>query len=182
MKTPLVRLTPVVTLIALAFVALVCVAFAAHALAASSANPPAGPQTQLTLKKPDLTIQQVQPTVILPCPPSGGPSLRFMITVENVGKLSVSAGPSNNAVAVHGPTHVTKTDLPYVAAGGSVIVQIVYKPEASEPAGYPNVPFTITVNGNHSIPESNYDNNKMAITPSIPTVICNALNTSSPGH
>ena len=178
MKTPFVRLIPVVGLIALA-----CAGLTSFALAGSSAaNSPAAPQAQLTLKKPDLTVAHVQPTVVLPCPAKGGPNLRFMVTVANVGKLSVNAGPANNAVAVHGPTHTVKADLPYIAAGGNVYVQLVYQPQAGEPSSYPDVPFTVTVNGNHSIPESNYDNNSMQITPSIPAMICNALNTIPPGH
>jgi len=177
MKTLFVRLIPVA-----GFIAFACAGLTSLALAASSAaNSPPVPQAQLTLKKPDLTIDHVQPSVVLPCPPKGGPNLRFMVTVANVGKLSVNAGPANNAVAVHGPTHTVKTDLPYIAAGGSVYVQLLYQPESGEPASYPNVPFKVTVNGNHSIPESNYDNNTMQITPAIPAMICNALN-SPPGH
>lgn len=170
MKTQFVRLTFAVVLVS------VSLSTASLALAfASSSQTSVQPQAQLTLKKPDLTIDKVRSSIITPCPTSGVPSLRFIVHVENVGKLDVTPGPANKAVAVHGPTHTVKGDLPYVAAGGTALVQLIYSPQAGEPSAYPNVPFTFTVNGNHSIIESNYTNNTYKTTLSIPAGICNAL-------
>jgi len=166
MKTPIIRLT---FALAIAVLSLSTVSLAQ-------------PQAQLTLKKPDLTIKNVNTSVVLPCPKNGVPSLRFIVEVDNVGKLSVNAGPANQAVAVHGPTHTVKADLPYVAAGGSAMVQLIYAPQAGEPSAYPDVPFKFTVNGNHSIIESNYTNNTYQMTGSIPQGICNALNPIPSGH
>lgn len=164
MKTLFVRLTFAAALVSLS-------------LTSASA---AQPQAQLTLKKPDLTIKKVRTSAVLPCPPSGVPSLRFIVEVDNVGKLDVNAGPANKAVSVHGPTHTVKADLPYVAAGGTALVQLIYNPQSGEPKAYPDVGFTFTVNGNHSIIESNYTNNTYHTTVSVPAVICNALNTGPP--
>jgi hypothetical protein len=164
MKTPLFHLTFAGVLVALSFAT------------ASLAQP----QAQLTLKKPDLTIDRVRTSIVLPCPPSGVPSLRFIVHVENVGKLDVNPGPANQAVVVHGPTHTVKGELPYVAAGGSALVQLIYVPQASEPSAYPNVTFNFSVNGNHSIVESNYSNNQYQTTVAMPPGICNALRSGSP--
>jgi hypothetical protein len=140
----------------------------------------ADPQAQLTLKKPDLTIKKVRTSIVLPCPPSGVPSLRFIAEVDNVGKLDVNPGPANKTVVVHGPTHTVKADLPYVAAGGTALVQLIYNPQTGEPSAYPDVAFTFTVNGNHSIIESNYSNNTYTTTVALPPGICNALKGGPP--
>jgi hypothetical protein len=176
MKTPFVRLTFAIALVSLSL------ATASSALAsfASSSQTSTQPQAQLTLKKPDLTISKVGTSIVLPCPPSGVPSLRFTVHVDNVGKLDVNPGPANKTVVVHGPTHTVKADLPYVAAGGTALVQLIYTPQSGEPSAYPNVAFNFSVNGNHSIIESNYANNKYQTTVALPPGICNALRSGPP--
>lgn len=164
MKTLFVRLTFAAALLSLS---LASVSFAQ-------------PQAQLTLKKPDLTIKKVRTSIVLPCPPSGMPSLRFIVEVDNIGKLDVNPGPANKSVVVHGPTHTVKADLPYVAAGGTALVQLIYNPQSGEPSAYPDVAFNFSVNGNHSIIESNYANNTYKTTVALPPGICNAVNGGPP--
>jgi hypothetical protein len=177
MKTLFVRLTFATVFVSLWF----ATAPVATASTSSSRNQTAPqPQSQLTLKRPDLTIKHVRTSIVLPCPPSDVPSLRFIVEVDNIGTLSVTPGPANQAVAVHGPTHIVRGSLPFVAAGGTALVQLVYRAQPGEPKAYPNVAFTFTVNGNHSILESDYTNNTFQTTPAMPPGICNAVGPGPP--
>ncbi len=72
------------------------------------------PVYQLTLKKPDLTITGVKASLKPPC--AGAlPTLRFLVTVANVGKLDMKPGPVNQALGVTGPSHKQYADLPFIA-------------------------------------------------------------------
>jgi hypothetical protein len=177
MRTPFVHLTFAAVLLSLS---LGVVSPAVASTSSSQNQTAANPQAQLTLRRPDLTIKHVRTSIVLPCPPSNVPSLRFIVEVDNIGSLSVSPGPANQAVAVHGPTHVVKGALPFVAAGGTALVQLIYRPQPDEPKAYPNVPFTFTVNGNHSIVESDFTNNKFQTTPAIAPGICSAIGPGPP--
>ncbi len=139
---------------------------------ASSAYTPA-PFVPLTFKKVDLTVGSAKYSVLLPCK-NGVPGLRFLVTVDNVGRLDYSPLPMNQALTVKGPSHSMAADLPFIAAGGSGKVLINYYPQTPESAHYPDSTFTFTVNKSHQISESNYDNNtlteKVALTaPACPT-------------
>jgi hypothetical protein len=133
---------------------------------ASSAYTPA-PFVPLTFKKIDLTIGGVKYSALLPCK-NGVPGLRFLVTVDNIGRADLSAGPLNQALTVKGPTHSVMADLPFIAAGGSGKVLVNYYPQTPESAAYPNSTFTFIVNKSRVISESNYDNNtlteKVALT------------------
>ncbi|HME82316.1 MAG TPA: CARDB domain-containing protein [Candidatus Eremiobacteraceae bacterium] len=133
---------------------------------AGSANTPP-PVYQLTFKKIDLTIGGVKYSPLLPCK-NGVPGLRFLVTVDNIGRLDLSAVPFNQALTVKGPSHSVMADLPFIAAGGSGKVLVNYYPQTPESAHYPNSTFTFIVNKNRVISESNYDNNtyttKVALT------------------
>ncbi|HLN47376.1 MAG TPA: CARDB domain-containing protein [Magnetospirillaceae bacterium] len=141
----------------LLIIGLALVASAAALPSASRAYTPA-PFVPLTFKKIDLTIGGVKYSPLLPCK-NGVPGLRFLVTVDNIGKLDLSAVPFNQALTVKGPSHSVMADLPFIAAGGSGKVLVNYYPQTPESAHYPNSTFTFIVNKSRQISESNYDNN-----------------------
>jgi len=108
---------------------------------------------------------------MLPCA-NGLPGVRFIVTVENVGKLDVNPGPVNQALQVKGPSHTVKADLPSISAGGSAKVMLEYAPQGGEDPKYPDTTFTFVVNPTKQIIESNYDNNTYSMKPAIPPPFC----------
>jgi hypothetical protein len=153
-------------------------------LAAFAYTPPTF--VPLTLKKPDLTLGGIKTSAMLPCS-QGLPGLRFLITVQNVGRADYSPAPANQALAIKGPSHTVKADLPFIAAGGSSQVEIDYAPQAVENAQYPDSSFNASVNSSGRIIESNYSNNvktiqvmvkPVCLSPSAPAM----PPPSSPGH
>jgi hypothetical protein len=138
----------------------------------------------LTLKKVDLTLGGIKTMAQLPCS-HGVPIVRFIVTVQNVGKADYSPAPANQALAIKGPSHTVKADLDYIAAGGSSQVVLDYPPQLVENAQYPDSTFTVSVNRSHRIIESNYDNNVKTIQAMVKPVCpppSAAKTPASPGH
>lgn len=153
-------------------------------LAAFAYTPPSF--TPLTLKKPDLTLGGIKTTAMLPCS-QGVPRLRFIVTVQNVGRADYSSAPANQALAVKGPSHLVVADLPFIAAGGSSQVELDYAPQPVENAAYPDTTFKFSVNSSGRIIESNYDNNvktiHVMVKPVCPSPSAPAMSPpASPGH
>jgi hypothetical protein len=153
-------------------------------LAAFAYTPPTF--VPLTLKKPDLTLGGIKTTAMLPCS-NGLTGLRFIITVQNVGRADYSPAPANQALALKGPSHRVLADLPFIAAGGSSLVEIDYAPQAVENAQYPDTSFKASVNSSGRIIESNYANNvktiQVTVKPVCPPPSAPAMPTpASPGH